>query len=845
MSETNIISSGFSYGEIDPKLAARVDFAAYQRGVKTARNVLSIPQGGFTRRFGTRYTATLTATNYKYAELYSFVYDDSAVYCCVFQNNVINLYLENTLQANVTTTYPAAVVQKLSFTQIDNRLIILNENFAPAQLIRSANAANIIAGVDNVNNYITVTTGLIAGVIVAGTVLPITFTTAGTLPTTDPQIYVNTLYYARVIDNTHIRIFSTPEDAADNVNFYTITAVGGGVSNVIVQNTWVLSNIPFSNLPAYDFDAFATYSAAGFTFAASAVSGTVGTPLTITASGAVFTAAHVGGLLIGNGGIMRITVFTDTTHVNGYTYDDFINTSAFPGRDAFLGEPAWSATRGYPRCGTYFQERFFLAGSRQIPNGLWGSTIFAPFDFNDAESLPDNAIAFYPAAGLSNFIKALTSSKSLIVHSNTGNYSTPLTSDLPLTPSNFSLTEQNKDGISSVVPVFIDNQIVYADRSNRNLKSMFWDIVQSSYVNTNISLPSAHLVQTPEDMAVFSEPAFTDGFFVLVINSDGKLAIFNSLTEQDVRGWTKADTSQNRINIITGVDATNDYLTITTALVVDSILEVTFTTTNTLPVTVPQIAINTNYFIRVVGTTSVRVYTTEEEALDDINYYTIVSVGVGTNALIVTNTIDLPVNGYFRRVTAGLNRAWVIAQRTISGNTVLYLEELDFDYPVDSGKAYTNTVATATLTGLNHLIGQTVQIYADGVVLNDETVNGSGQITVETTVTNAVVGLQFDSVIEPLPLNVNLQTGPNLYQKQHIRVLYIHYYLTIGAKIQIYTIPNQETQQVHFNQLAVPSTGVLSYTLMEGWDALEYTIQISQSLPLPMTILGIGYDVEV
>ncbi len=756
MAKTSIISSGFSFGEIDPKLQARVDFAAYARGVKQASNVLSIPQGGFTRRFGTRYTATLTATNPAFAELYSFIYDNSAVYCLVFEAHSIKIYLENTLQATVTTNttlaaqlpYPAEVVQRLSFVQIQDRLIILHPNYAPAQLIRTSNAANIITGVNTVTNTLVLTTSL-----TTGTVYPILFSTAGTLPVTSPQIFVNTLYYALQTSANNIRIFTTPEDAAANINFYTIISVGAGVSNVLTQDTWTVTNIPFSNLPTYDFDFFPTYSAAGFTFTASATSGTIGTPLTITASGAIFTAAMVGGLLIGNGGIMRITVFTDSTHVNGYTYENFINTSAFPGRDSFLGEPAWSATRGYPGCGTFFQERFFLAGSRSIPNGLWGSTIFAVYDFNDAEALPDNAISFYPSAGSSNYINALTSSKSLLVHTNTGNYSTPLTTDLPLTPANFSLTEQNKDGISSVIPAFIDNQVIYVDRSGKNVKSMAWDIIQSSYVNTNISLPSSHLVQTPVDMAVFSEPFFTDGYYVIAVNTNGNLAIYNSLTEQDVKGWTRANTAQN-----------------------------------------------------------------------------------------VTA-------GSFTRVTAGLNRSWVIVQRTINGATLLYLEELDFEFPVDCGLHIINTTPSSTVTGLNFLEGQLVQILADGSVIESQTVVGG---TINLVVganpylaTEVFVGLQFISTIEPLPINVNLQNGPNLYQAQHVRSLYIHYYNSVGMTIQGDEIPTQLMQQVLLNQPAIPSTGFLKYTLMEAWEAFNYQILISQSLPLPMTLLAIGYDVEV
>ncbi len=743
------------------------------------------------------------------------------------------------MQATVVTSYPAEFVQQLSFTQIQDRLIVLHQNYAPAQLIRSSNSANVITGVNATDDTLVLTVSL-----TTNTIYPILFTTGGTLPVTSPQIYVNTLYYARQTSANNVRIFTLPEDAADNINYYAITSAGGGTSNVVTQNTWALSAIAFSNKPSFDFDAFVTYSASTFTFTASAISGTIGAPLTITASGAVFTAAHVGGIFRGNGGVMRITVYTDTTHVNGYTYDDFVNTSAFPGADSYLGEPAWSANRGYPSCGTFFQERFFLAGSRGIPNGLWGSTIFAVYDFNDALAEADNAISFYPAAGSSNYINALTSSKSLIVHTNTGNYSTPLTTDLPLTPANFSLTEQNKDGISRVIPVFIDNQIIYVDRSGKNIKSMFWDITQSSYVNTNISLPSSHLVRTPIDMAVFSEPFYTDGYYIIAVNSDGKLAIYNSLSEQDIKGWTTAATSQNISNTIASIDSINSYLVLTNNLAVGQTYAVTFATTSALPTTSPQIVAGVSYYIRAITTTSIRIYENLVDAINNDNYFSILSAGAGTNVVLFGDDSSLAGNGYFRRVTAGLNRAWVVVERTINASTVLYLEELDFEYPLDCGKKYTFTSATSALTGLSFLEGQSVQVYADGCVQSNQVVV-SGAITLDTPALVAYVGLGFRRLIETLPINVMMQNGPTLYQKQHVRTLYIHYYESIGLQIQGDEIPTLTTQQVILNSAAIPATGVFEYTLMEGWDAFDYTIQISQSLPLPMTLLAVGYNIEV
>ena len=758
--EFHQVNAGFSYGEIDPKLQAQVNFQAYDRSVKTAKNVLSIPQGGFTRRFGSKYVVDTLATSKDNVEIFSYVYDNEAVYCLVYQDLKVDIYLENTYQATVATPYPKEIVQQLSFVQVENVLITLHPNYPPQQLVRTALPPNIITGFSAPNSTLTLTTTPPPAV--PRTIYPVTFSDVGVLPTTTPQVFKKTLYYGRMTNATDIRLYFTPEDAQADIKFFTVATAGVGAS-VNVFNTWTQSAIAFVNQPTYPFPAdTAIYTVAGFTFTAAAVSGTFATPTTLTASAAIFTTAMIGGIFSGNGGIARIKAFTSSTVVDIYTYDDFINTSAFAGSDASLQTPVWSDSLGYPRCGTFFQQRLFFGGSRSLPNGVWGSVLFSPYDFNDAETLDDDGIGFYPSAGSSNVIKAMTSSKSLIVHSNTGNYTTPITSDVPVTPKTFSLTEQNKDGISNVLPAFIDNQIIYIDRSANNVKSMAWSIEQGSYVNTNISITAANLIETPVDMAVFSEPAFTDGFFLICVNSDGHLAIYNSLIEQEIKGWSRAETKTN-----TGAE----------------------------------------------------------------------------------------VDAFYRRITSGLNRAWVIAERFINGATRFMLEELEFEVRVDCARTYKFTTPSAILTGLTHLTGQSVQIFGTpivvtpkpgiGVVFPNQIVPASGIITLPEEVTSAFVGIGFESLIEPLPINVQMQTGPTLYIGAHVRNVYIQYLESAGMELQGYDIPTQNMQNVVMNEQVRPATDVFKFCLMEGWDTFEYTIRIVQRFPLPMTILAIGYDLEI
>ena len=831
----------FAQGELDPRTQARADWQQYYKSAKQIRNCLVIPQGGVQRRFGLTYVDAVTANpaNPLFNELSTLLYDDNINYLMSWSATSIEIYLENIKVATVVTTYAQEDIPLLRFCQVENRVIIVNPNFPPAQLIRTNNAANIITGIDIPNNRINITVAL-----PVGTVYPIMFTTAGTLPTTSPQIFVGRVYFARVITANSIRVYSTSEDAINDVNFYLIQVLGAGVSNVIVQNTWTLSNIAFKFMPAYDYDG--GYFGAAFTFTPSAVTGAV----TITASGAIFTVGMIGGLYIGNGGIVRLTGFTSNVQMTGYTVVDFASIAAIRGDLSFLGEPAWSNNRGWPATVSMFQNRLVFARNASLPNGIWLSVVNDVYNFNDSESLDDDAISWYPASGSMSFIRAITACRSLVFHTTTGTFSTPVTNEIPLTPKNFTLTEQNKFGVSTIQPVYIDNQILFTDISGNNVIVMLWEITQSSYVTNNKSVPSSVLIDHPVDMAALAVSDFTDGFYALFVNEDGTLAILQTLLEQEVSAITLANTVQQRWNGVNFTETQGRIVRVQTAtdrcwftvqrnmpvaqaptaitnfngnldtllaaahgMPLGVVAQITFTTTGVLPQTVPQIT-TTDYFWAVpFDANNFTTYLTEADATNGVNRIQILGFGVNSNVV-----------------------RWPFLPR-------LFIEELDFRVAMDSATSFKFAVATNTLTGLAHLNGQYVWIVGNGFVLQNQVVFG-GQLVLEIAVTTAMVGIQFISTLVPLPVTLP-QTFGLLYKAKHIRNLYLQVYQTLGITCQAITVPELEVQNIVFGQVPIPQTGVFEVPLMEGWNGFEFDLSIQQSLPLPMTILAVSYVLEI
>ena len=116
---------------------------------------------------------------------------------------------------------------------------------------------------------------------------------------------------------------------------------------------------------------------------------------------------------------------------------------------------------------------------------------------------------------------------------------------------------------------------------------------------------------------------------------------------------------------------------------------------------------------------------------------------------------------------------YLITERTVNSATVKFLERWNFDYKMDASTKIAPTSSQTVLTGLDYLEGQTVQIVADGVVLQPRAVS-SGSITLEaseTGYTSVEVGLNFPIELKPMPLNTNVGSGQNQMRlKRAVRI---------------------------------------------------------------------------
>lgn len=239
-------------------------------------------------------------------------------------------------------------------------------------------------------------------------------------------------------------------------------------------------------------------------------------------------------------------------------------------------------------------------------------------------------------------------------------------------------------------------------------------------------------------------------------------------------------------------------------------------------------------------------------ALDNANYLFMINED-GTLAIfqsvleenVAAWTLSSTVNttdGKFKRCIEIDDDIYFAVERTVDGSTTTYLEKLSFDVYTDSTFTATYGLPTDIITGLGHLEGETVQVRGDGYVLESETVSG-GQITIDREVTDVEVGLAYNPTIKPMPIALETQEGNTMYKRKKINAAYIDYYESLGIYVDDILIPPLTFGPTVLDQPPTVKTGIYELLgILGDWQPRDM-ITITQQEPLPMTIIGIGFDV--
>jgi len=805
MARVHPFQTNFTAGELTPKLAGQVDFKKYNNGVETMENLTVFPQGGCQRRSGSKFVCEAKDSSSS-VRLIPFEFNITQAYVLELGNNYIRFFKDN---GQITET---------------DKVITAITRANPAVVTSSSHGfsngdhvwINSVVGMTRLNGRRFVVANQTTN----------TFELTGE-NSTSYDAYASggtaSKVYEIATTYTTAQIFEIQYTQSADVMFIVHPDHKPRKLSRTGHTSWTLTDVDFLRGPYLDAN---TSSA---TMTPSGTSGAV----TITASTSTFVSGDIGRLIKIETGHAKITGYTSGTQVAATTTDDFTGTGGQT--DWSLG--SWSSVLGYPRTVSFFEQRLVFGGSTSYPQTVWASEsgLYEEFDAGDGSAA--DAFIYTIAANRVNVIRWLAPSRDLIVGTVGGEFKVGRPTGEPLKPDNVNIAQQTTFGGYTTAPIQIGNEILFVQRQQRKVRAFAYRFEDDAYLAPDMTLLAEHVTNTGIiDVDFAQEP---DSIY-WAVRTDGTLLGMTYHREEDVIAWHRHIFGGSNKFTFNGASGVTDYLTDANNNGYVTLSSHGLSTGDEVVYSagggtkIPELEEGETYYVYRRDANTLEFADTYDQAVDRTIRQ--IADGVGASHTLTAKAKIKSVTSINQTVE---NQVWLVVERRINGAIVKYIEYLDNKLNMDCTLPALVNGGTTLVTGLNHLEGEEVQVLVGDAVFPNQTVS-SGSITV-TLPANAAyktieIGLGYVSTIKTLKVEAGSQAGTAQARKKRYNEVVVRLLKSVGVTINGDQLPFR-TSATPMGQDIPEFTGDKRVSNL-GWDR-EGQIEIKQTQPLPMTVLGI------
>ena len=208
----------------------------------------------------------------------------------------------------------------------------------------------------------------------------------------------------------------------------------------------------------------------------------------------------------------------------------------------------------------------------------------------------------------------------------------------------------------------------------------------------------------------------------------------------------------------------------------------------------------------------------------------------------------------------------LVVERTVGGAKKYYLERLasrfrDADtienaFFVDCGLTMRSDDAMEEVGGLSHLEGREVSVLAEGSPVEGLVVT-DGKILLPYAAKTVTVGLNYVSILSPLPVETDTQRGSTLGKRRSYGKCVLRVFRTVGGKyaatrpgdlFDVAAWKERESFDLPFlpnnyGEACQPFSGDIEIILPSGQDA-DTTLWLMQDRPMPFRLVAVMADVD-
>ena len=556
MQKVRVPINSFQYGEVSDSLVMRTDTAIYAASAQRVENLLVMAEGSVKKRTGLRhaytYGLTYSASDPVKSCLASFIYDDNEQYIVSIEHQKLRFFrivdadtitLVDTVTADTSSAalpFDQDYIKQYTTAQYGDVMFICHPLFAPRVITRTsltnfdvstftfdsrpddevifqpyypfqAQGVTLNPSATNGNGITLVTSAAYWD------------TTGDVFPTGN---YENSKHVGVTVKyhDTEIEIVSVQSATSATGNVVGTTQVRLAVVNPLrtISGTTTVE---------------VTHLGHGFAGGETIV---------------ISEADATGGINVAN--INGSRVIATIIDENTYTYPagGSASSSADGGGNvkvtthaptAGWSEQAFSAKRGYPAAVVFHENRLVFGGTIAQPDTIWMSKIGSFFNFDVGKAEDIDAISLTAATGEVNEIRYLVSNRDLQVFTASNELYIPTYLNQAITPANAQIRKQTPFGAEFVKPASIDGATIFVQYGGNSIREYLYTDTEDAYTSTSVSTLSAHLIDSPQSMAVVHGGFGLSDSIAFVTRTNGEAAMFSSNRAEKRASWSRVTTN--------------------------------------------------------------------------------------------------------------------------------------------------------------------------------------------------------------------------------------------------------------------------------------------------------------
>lgn len=467
-------------------------------------------------------------------------------------------------------------------------------------------------------------------------------------------------------------------------------------------------------------------------------------------------------------GVDEYNVYLESNGIAGFIgvagTNTFVNSGTSP--DTTDTPPTarnpFSGSGNYPSAVTYYQQRLTFANTENDPEKVFGSRSANFKNFTVSSPVQDDDAVTFSLRGRSvNEVRHLLDLGTLLIFTSGGEWSVEGNDAGVILPTAINPKQRSYRGSSDLRPLVVGNSAIYVQARKSIIRDIFSDLVEG-YKSEDLTIFASHLFEgyTIVDWAYQQNP----NSIVWVVRSDGALLGLTYLREHQIWAWHKHDFPNGQVETICVVPEGNEdavYLGIKRTI--DGL-------------TVRYVERMTDRLINENTDIKDKIFMDSTLTYDGRNTSATTMTLSGGTTWDHFETLTLTASaGYFVSGDVG-NQIHItltdgsVLRCTIVGYTSTTVVSVQSHKIVPASIRNTATTnwskAVDEVSGLDHLEGESVSVFADGFVVanpNNDSYDSisvsSGSITLDKSYTVIHVGIPYLSDIETLDIDtVNSET---------------------------------------------------------------------------------------